>query len=243
MINPRRKLAVDEFDPERGTAGVGASVPPLAGGSVGDNVVPVPTCDIPPEATVVGVVDAVTVARPNGANVPPEPAAREGPSVPPGVATEDANVVGAVVPADASEDATNVGSNVAPAIGEDDVVTVARTDGANVPPNPAAREGPSVPPGVAPEDANVVGAVVPADASEDAINVGNNVAPAIGEVVDPVTKVVLGDGAGEEPSSRGYVLFRVSTTIASVAIIRPSLRVMPLLPLTTSSAVTPQSEL
>ena len=180
MINPRRKLAVDEFDPERGTAGVGASVPPLAGGSVGDNVVPVPTCDIPPEATVVGVVDAVTVARPDGANVPPEPAAREGPSVPPGVATEDANVVGAVVPA---------------------------------------------------------------DASEDAINVGNNVAPAIGEVVDPVTKVVLGDGAGEEPSSRGYVLFRVSTTIASVAIIRPSLRVMPLLPLTTSSAVTPQSEL
>jgi len=189
----------------------------------GDNVVPVSPCDIPTEETVVGVVDVVIVARPDGANVPPEPAAREGLGVPPSVAPVDANVVGDVVPVDASEDATNVGSNVAPAIGEDDVVTVARTDGANEP--------------------AVVGDVVPADASEDDTNVGSNVAPAIGEDVDPVANVVSGDGAGEEPSSRGYVLFKISTTIASVAIIRPSLSSMPSLPLMTSSAVTPQSEL
>jgi hypothetical protein len=180
MINPRRKLSVDEFDPERATADEGASVPPLTSGSVsitfvpvleGDNVVPVSPCDIPTEETVVGVVDVVTVARPDGANVPPEPAAREGLGVPPSVAPADANVVGDVVPADASEDDTNVGSNVAPAIGEE------------------------------------------------------------------------GDGAGEEPSSRGYVLFKISTTIASVAITRPSLSSMPSLPFMTSSAVTPQSEL
>jgi hypothetical protein len=243
MINPRKKLSVDEFDPERATADEGASVPPLTSGSVsitfvpvleGDNVVPVSPCDIPTEETVVGVVDVVTVARPDGANVPPEPAAREGLGVPPSVAPADANVVGDVVPVDASEDDTNVGSNVAPAIGEDDVVTVARPDGANVPPEPAAREGLGVPPSVAPADANVVGDVVPADASEDDTNVGSNVAPAIGEE---------GDGAGEEPSSRGYVLFKISTTIASVAITRPSLSSMPSLPFMTSSAVTPQSEL
>ena len=146
MINPRRKLSVDEFDPERATAGEGASVPPLTSGSVsitfvpvleGDSVVPVSPCDIPTEETVVGVVDVVTVARPDGANVPPKPAAREGLGEPPSVAPADANVVGDVVTADASEDDTNVGSNVAPAIGEDvdPVARVVSGDGAGEEPS------------------------------------------------------------------------------------------------------------
>ena len=146
MINPRRKLSVDEFDPERATAGEGASVPPLTSGGVsitfvpvleGASVVPVSPCDIPTEETVVGVVDVVTVARPDGANVPPEPAAREGLGVPPSVAPVDANVVGDVVIADASEDDTNVGSNVAPAIGEDvdPVARVVSGDGAGEEPS------------------------------------------------------------------------------------------------------------
>ena len=160
--------------------------------------------------------------------VAPEDAPAVGARVPPGVAPEDADaayvgdgvspaiggdadpgaedvdVVGGVVPPDASEDVDVVGDVVSPDV---NVVGGIVSPGASEDVNAV---GDVVSPGAS-EDVIVVGGVVPPDASEDD-NVVGNVVPAestddgdVGIKDPPITLVVPGVGAGEEPSSTGQV--------------------------------------
>ena len=78
--------------------------------------------------------------------------------------------------------------------------------------------------------------------------VGNDNVPDIGAFVVPdVLNVIPELGAGvvssSSSSSRGNVPFNTLATIALVASMKPSDRVMPSFPPMTSLAVTPQSEL
>ncbi len=196
-----------------------------------------PSSDVSLEATIVDVVDEAVVAIPEGLNVPPE--------LPPDAPPEAATVGGSV-----PLDPPSVVSPETAAVGVVDVVAVPGMVGGDVPLDTSEDvDGVgTIVPADSPEGGsvgsnNAMGDAVPADSSDDTCGVGNDDAPAIGEVVDPVTKVVSGLGAGEESSFRGYVLFNISTTIASVASMKPSVSVIPSLPLMTSSAVTPHSEL
>ena len=139
--------------------------------------------------------------------------------------------VGGDVPPDPSEDVNGVGAVVVPA-----ATSPASNVGGGV---GSAMSGP-------------VGVAVPATITSDvADGVGNDDVPDIGAFVVPdVSNVIPGLGAGVASSSsssssspRGNVPFNTPTTIASVASLKPSDRVMPSFPPATSLAVPSQSEL
>ena len=168
---------------------------------------------VPPEATAVGIVDVVAVARTVGLNVPPDPppdapreAATVGGSVPldpPSVVSPETAAVGNVeavsapglvggdVPPDTSEDADGVGT-VVPAESSDD-----RGVGAKDSPDALV--------------VNSVGTVVPSDSSDDR---------GVGAEVSPDTSVVAGVGAGEESPSSG----QVTVSVGKAYIVRGSLQ-------------------